>query len=63
MTTTDFLINALFVLVVLRQARERQLDVRYFVVPLVVVFWVATQYIHSLPTAGNDTCWLACWQR
>ncbi len=54
MTTTDYLINALFVVVVLRQARERRLDVRSFVVPLIVVFFVARQYVHSIPTAGND---------
>jgi hypothetical protein len=54
MTTTDYLINAVFVLVVLRQARERQLDVRSLVVPLVVVFFVAQRYVHSIPTAGND---------
>jgi hypothetical protein len=54
MTTTDYLINAAFVLVVLRQARERRLDVRGFVVPLAVVFIVARQYVHSIPTAGND---------
>jgi len=54
MTTTDYLINAVFVLVVLRQARERQLDVRSFVVPMIVVFYVAQLYVHSIPTAGND---------
>jgi hypothetical protein len=54
MTTTDYLINAVFVFVVLRQARERQLDVRSLVVPLVVVFFVARLYVHSIPTAGND---------
>ena len=54
MTITDYLINAVFVLVVLRQARERQLDARSFVVPLLVVFYVAHLYIHSIPTSGND---------
>jgi hypothetical protein len=54
MTTFDYILNALFVLVVLRQARERRLDVRSVVVPLVVVFFVVHQYVHSLPTAGND---------
>jgi len=54
MTTSDYLINAVFVFVVLRQARERQLDVRSLVVPLVVVFFVAQRYVHSIPTAGND---------
>ena len=54
MTTTDYLINAAFVLVVLRQARERQLDVRGLVDPLVLVFFVARLYVHSIPSAGND---------
>ena len=52
--TTDYPINAVFVFFVLRQARERQLDVRSFVVPLVVVFFVARRYVHSIPSAGND---------
>jgi hypothetical protein len=54
MNISDYLINAIFVFVVLRQARERQLDLRSFVVPLVVVAFVAHIYVHSIPTAGND---------
>jgi hypothetical protein len=54
MTTTEYLLNALFVLAVLRQARDRQLDLRSFLVPFVILFFVARQYIHSVPTAGND---------
>ena len=54
MTFTDYLINAVFVLVVLRQARERQVDLRSLVAPLVLVFFVAQRYVHSIPTAGND---------
>jgi len=54
MTTTEYLINAAFVLLVLRQARERRLDLRSILVPLVILFFVARQYVHSLPTAGND---------
>jgi hypothetical protein len=54
MTTSDYLINALFVFVVLRQARERRLDLRAFVAPMLVVLFVAHIYVHTLPTAGND---------
>jgi hypothetical protein len=54
MTISDYLINAVFVFVVLRQARERQLDLRSLVVPLLVVLFVARMYVHSIPTAGND---------
>ena len=54
MTTTDYLINAVFVLVVLRQARERKVDARSLLVPMAVVLYVGHMYVHSIPTAGND---------
>ena len=54
MTTADYIINAAFVLLVLRQARERRLDLRSLVAPLVLIFFVAHHYLHALPTAGND---------
>src|SRR5579862_2750496 len=54
MTTTDYLINAVFVLIVVRQARERELDLRSFLIPLAVVAYVIHIYVHSIPTAGND---------
>ncbi len=54
MTITDYLINAVFVLVVLRQARERRLDVRSFVAPMALVVFVATHYVRSIPTSGED---------
>jgi hypothetical protein len=54
MTTTDYLINAVFVFVVLRQARERKVDVRSFLLPMAVVLYVGHIYVHSIPTAGND---------
>jgi hypothetical protein len=54
MRTTDYLINAVFVLIVLRQARERELDRRSVIIPLAIVAYVAHLYVHSIPTAGND---------
>ena len=54
MTITDYLINAVFVFVVLRQARERKVDARSFLAPMAVVLYVAHMYVHSIPTAGND---------
>lgn len=54
MTLSDYLINAFFVLIVLRQASEREVGLRSLVVPLVIVFLVARQYVHSIPTSGND---------
>jgi hypothetical protein len=54
MTFTDYLINGMFVLVVLRQARERRLDVRSFVAPMALVVFVGTHYVHAIPTGGED---------
>jgi hypothetical protein len=54
MTTSEYLLNAAFVLLVLRQSRERELDRRSVIVPLVLMFFVGSQYLHTLPTAGND---------
>lgn len=54
MKTTDYLINAVFVLIVLRQARERELDRRSAIIPLAIVAYVAHLYVRSIPTAGGD---------
>lgn len=54
MRTTDYLINAVFVLIVFRQARERELDRRSVIIPLAIVAYVAHLYVRSIPTVGND---------
>jgi hypothetical protein len=59
MTTTDYLINAVFVLIVFRQARERELDRRSVIIPVAIVAYVAHLYVRSIPTAGNDLVLIA----
>ena len=54
MRTTDYLINAVFVLIVFRQASERELDRRSAIIPLAIVAYVAHLYVRSIPTTGND---------
>jgi hypothetical protein len=54
MRTIDYIINAVFVVIVFRQARERKLDRRSVIIPLAIVAYVAHLYVRSLPTAGND---------
>src|SRR5947209_20558677 len=54
MRTTDYIINAVFVLIVFRQARERELDRRSVIIPLAILAYVAHMYVRSIPTAGND---------
>jgi hypothetical protein len=54
MTTSEYLLNAAFVLLVLRQARERELDRRSVIIPLLLMSFVGTRYLQTVPTAGND---------
>ena len=60
MTTSDYLINALFVFVVLRQARERKLDLRSLLGPLAAVGYVAFNYVHRSRPAATTCYSLAC---
>lgn len=60
MTLTDYLINAIFLVVVLRQARERRLDTRSIIAPLALVVFVATHYVHTLPTGRSDLVLAGC---
>ncbi|MGC0423503.1 hypothetical protein [Embleya sp. AB8] len=54
MNTTDWIIDILLVLVVFRQLREGPLDHKTFLIPLGIVGFVASKYLHTIPTAGND---------
>jgi len=54
MTTTDYLIDSLLVLLVLMQIRERKLTTRTLIRPLVIVGVAVLNYLHGIPTAGND---------
>ena len=54
MTPMDYLMNAGFVVMVCMQAREKRLDRRAVVIPLVLVFFAAQQYLHTIPDTGSD---------
>jgi hypothetical protein len=59
MTTTDYLIDSLLVLLVLLQLKERALTTKAIVRPLVIVAVAAANYVHGVPTAGNDLVLIA----
>ena len=50
-----YLINALLVLLVVRQIREHQLDLRALAVPVLAVAAAAVMFLHSVPAGGSDT--------
>ena len=54
MTTTDYLISAALILVVVRQIRGKRLAGASLYVPLALVGYAAVNYLHGLPTQGND---------
>ena len=54
MSMNMYLINALLVLMVIRQVREHSLDLRALAVPLLAVAAAAVMFLHSVPAGGND---------
>ena len=54
MTTTDYLIDSVLVLLVLLQIKERPLTTHALVRPLIVVSVAVVTYLQGIPTAGND---------
>jgi hypothetical protein len=54
MSTSDYLLNAVLVLLVVRQIRGSKLDLMNLVLPLAITAVVAFEYLRSIPTQGND---------
>ena len=54
MSITDYLIDSALVLLVLLQIKERPLSTKSLVRPLIIVGVAVANYLHGIPTAGND---------
>jgi hypothetical protein len=54
MNINMYVINAILVLLVVRQIREHQLDLRALAVPVLAVGCAAVMFLHSVPSGGND---------
>lgn len=54
MSTTDYLISAALVLLVIPQMRGMRVNLRSLLMPLVAVGGAAAYYLKSVPTAGHD---------
>ena len=59
MTTTDWIIDIALILIVFRQLREGRLTVFTVVLPIAIMAWAASNYLHGIPTAGNDIALIA----
>jgi len=61
MNINVYVINAILVLMVIRQIREHPLDLRSLAVPVLAVGAAAVLFLHSVPLGGNDIALeLAC---
>jgi hypothetical protein len=54
MTFTDYLLNGALVALVLLQIRGRRLTPRMLLFPVGIVAFAAVEYLHGIPTSGND---------
>ncbi len=57
MSTTDYVISAVLILLVLRQIPERRLSLFNLILPVAVVVAAAAYYLRGIPTGGHDL-WL-----
>jgi hypothetical protein len=54
MTLSDYILDLALIGVVVLQIRGRRLTLRSLLWPLIIVAIVAGQFLHSIPTSGND---------
>jgi hypothetical protein len=54
MNINMYVINAILVLMVVRQIREHSLDLRALAVPVLAVAAAAVMFLHSVPGGGDD---------
>jgi len=59
MTLFDYALNITLIALVVLQMRGRRLDRRGLLLPLGLVVWAASQYLHGIPTSGNDALLVA----
>jgi hypothetical protein len=54
MTISDYLMNIALIALVILQIRGHKVTRARLVFPLVATVFVASQFLHAIPTAGND---------
>lgn len=54
MSLEDYALNLILVAVVIRQVRGKKLTTFGLLWPVGLVGWAAVEYLHAIPTAGND---------
>jgi hypothetical protein len=54
MTTTEYLMNIALIGLVVLQIRGHKITRARLLLPVVLTIWAASQFLHAIPTSGND---------
>ena len=65
MSTTDYVVDILLILVIFRQVRPRELTARSAILPIVIMVYAGVHYLRGFTLGGNDVLLIAvlCVQR
>ena len=59
MTLTEYILDIGLIAVVFLQIRGRRLTLRTLLLPVAICGWAMANYLHGIPTAGNDLALVA----
>ena len=54
MTITDYVLNIALISLVVLQIRGHRITRARLVFPVIMTLWACSQFLHTVPTAGND---------
>src|SRR3954468_25023433 len=54
MSTTDYIVDILLIVVIFRQLRPSEVSVRTAILPIAIMVWAGLHYLHSFRVGGND---------
>lgn len=59
MSTTDYVIDILLILVIFRHLRPSKLAARSAILPVAIMVWAGIHYLHGFKVGGNDVLLMA----
>src|SRR3954452_8324243 len=54
MSTTDYIVDILLIVVIFRQLRPSEVSVRTAILPIAIMVWAGFHYLHGFRVGGND---------
>ena len=59
MSTTDYIVDILLIVVIFRQLRPSEVSIRTAVLPIAIMVWAGLHYLHGFRVGGNDVLLMA----